>query len=75
MKRHTAKEFVSADGKRRVVIFQREDGRFSFREDMRLESTRSEAWGPLWTPSPVCGTEEAAEKAARVAIAWLRDLG
>lgn len=74
MKRHTVKEFLSPDRKRRVVIFQREDGEFSFREDRRLESASSEQWGPLWTPAPICDTEEAAEDAARAEVEWLRDI-
>jgi hypothetical protein len=74
MKKHTAKEFVSPDGKRRVVIFQREDGQFSFREERMVESLPEERWVHLWTPAPMCGSEEAAEQAARDAILWLRDL-
>ena len=70
-KTHTIKEFLSTDGKKRVVIFQRDDGSFTYREERRTDS--SGHWGPLWTSAPLCGSEQAAERAAHDAVRWLRE--
>jgi len=72
MKRHTIKEIVSSDGIRRVVIFQKEDGRYSFREEKLLKARAGTQWGPMWNPEPGSYvSEETAERAARASIKWI----
>lgn len=72
MKKRTVKEFRSGDGQRRVVVFQMEDGGFSFREEKKAGS--SGFWGPLWTQAAVWDSEEEAVNQARNLIQWLREL-
>jgi hypothetical protein len=72
MKRYTVREMLNVDGSRRVVIFQKEDGRFSFREERRVNSDGEALWGPLWNPTPPSyPTEEEAERGALDTIPWL----
>jgi hypothetical protein len=66
------KTIVRSDGKRRVQIYRREDGLFSFIEEQRLRDRDGE---PRWRSFPpfaaVCDSPEASEQQARAAIGWL----
>ncbi len=66
------KTIVRSDGKRRVQIYRREDGLFSFVEEQRLRDLDGE---PRWRPFPpfaaVCDSPEASEQQARAAIGWV----
>jgi len=55
-----------------VVIFQKEDGRYSFREEKLLKTPAGNQWGPLWNPARVSyQSEETAERAAIASIKWI----
>jgi hypothetical protein len=69
------KTLLRADGKRRVVIIQREEGLFGFREEQFITSPAGERWGRLAPYSTICDTAEAAEREARAAVPWLRSAG
>ena len=71
MKRNTFKTVESHDGKRRVVFFRREDGKYSYREDGYFQSSAGGHWGPLWIETPVCDTEAAVLQEAQKSVAWL----
>jgi len=66
------KTIVRSDGKRRVQIYRREDGLFSFIEEQRLRDLDGE---PRWRPFPpfaaLSDSAEACEQQARAAIGWL----
>jgi len=67
---------VRADGKRRVLICKREDGRFSFLEEQRLRDLNDEPrWRSSATFEAVCDSAETAEQTARAAIGWLSLMG
>jgi hypothetical protein len=70
--REVVKIIVRADGKRRVLICRREDGRFSFIEEQRLRDLNDE---PRWRSSAafeaVCDSAGTAEQTARASIGWL----
>jgi hypothetical protein len=70
--RAIVKTLVSPDGKRRVQIYQGEDGRFAFVEERRLSDRDGE---PRWRPYPFfaafCDSPEASEQQARAAIGWV----
>jgi hypothetical protein len=72
MKRHTIKEILNTDGSRRVVIFQKEDGCYSFREERRVKTSDDKSlWGPLWHPDTGSyPTEEEAERLALSQVEW-----
>ncbi len=66
------KTFESADGTHRAFVVARPDGMFCFEED----TYTSEEGYTFWTPSDASGlyaTAEAAERAARQSLPWLRD--
>jgi hypothetical protein len=70
--RAIVKTLVSPDGKRRVQIYQREDGLFAFVEEKRVSDRDGEA---RWRPYPFfaahCDSVEASEQQARAAIGWV----
>jgi hypothetical protein len=67
------KTMVRPDGERRVEIVQRDDGLFSFAEDMRaLTYDGDPCWTSAWpSPSPIFDSAETAEAEARARIDWL----
>jgi hypothetical protein len=70
--REVVRMIVRADGKRRVLICRREDGRFSFFEEQRLRDLNDEPrWRSYGAFEAVCDSAEAAEQTARAAIGWL----
>jgi len=69
------KTFLRADQRRRVRIFRREDGLFSFDEATRVNFPNGDRrWAPLLPYSTFCDTAEAAEREARATIPWLRSV-
>lgn len=70
--REVVKIIVRPDGKCRVLICRREDGRFSFIEEQRLRDLNDEPrWRSYGVFEAVCDSAEAAELTARSAIGWL----
>jgi hypothetical protein len=78
MSRSIIKVITRADGRRRVLIEQGEDGLFRFVEEVRhdipsdipFEGDR-ERWGMLPHSVAICDTAASAEREARATIAWL----
>jgi hypothetical protein len=75
----TVETFTSADEKRRLHIFEREDGFFVFAEEYEDSEDMTEYgmgidvfWSPGWE-SGLYGTVEDAEREARAVTPWLRD--
>jgi hypothetical protein len=78
----TLKILTHPDGKRRVLIVQRENGQYGFEEhhlvrvyDKILYPDRSEMmWAPPLNESSfcICDSPEAAEREARDRIGWLQ---
>lgn len=76
------RELRHPDGKRRVLIIQRENGFFGYEEEtleyvydgeMRM-LCRDMYWvRPSQNPFSICDTPEAAEREARGRILWLAD--
>ena len=67
------KTFQSADGKARLFIIKRKDGRFSFEGERQAYKP---TMGNYWMPCDISGlfeSAEAAEREARTSIPWLRD--
>jgi len=66
------KTIVRSDEKRRVRIYQRDDGLYSFIEERRVRGSDGE---PCWRPYPsfaaLCPSADAAESQARAAIGWV----
>src|SRR5262245_51140790 len=70
--REVVKIILRADGKRRVLICRREDGRFSFFEEQRLRDLNDEPrWRSYGAFDAVCDSAQGAEQTARAAIGWL----
>ena len=59
------KTILRADGKRRVLIMQRDDGLYSFREEISYDSPRGKRWAALPPHATICDTLEHAEREAR----------
>jgi hypothetical protein len=66
------KTFLRPDQQRRVRIYQRDDGLFSFDESVRISSSDEGAWGPLAPYASFCDTAEAAEREALATIPWMQ---
>jgi hypothetical protein len=65
------KTFIRQDGERRIVILERPDGLFGFRQDRLVVTRLGEKWW-LFLPYPtICGSAEIAEREARAQIPWL----
>jgi hypothetical protein len=73
MERRIVKTLFRGDGERRVEIYERDDGLFSFTEDMRALTYDGEpCWTPVWpSPSPICDSAETAESEALARVDWL----
>jgi hypothetical protein len=69
--RKILKTILRADGKRRVLILQRDDGLFGFREESSYDSPQGKRWAALPPYATICDTMEHAESEARLAIDWL----
>jgi hypothetical protein len=70
--REVVKIILHADGKRRVLICRREDGRLSFSEEQRLRDLDGEPrWRTYARYSALCDSVETAELTARASIGWL----
>jgi hypothetical protein len=73
MRKVVKRTFVRSDQRRRVRIFQRNDGLFSFEEACRVTGWNGEPrWALLPPCSSFCDSAEAAEREARATIPWLR---
>lgn len=60
------------DGKRRVLVYRRQDGRFAFYEEQRLTDMHDEPrWRSMGAFEAICDSAEAAEMTARASIGWL----
>jgi hypothetical protein len=71
--RHVVKMFLRPDQLRRVRIYRREDGAFSFDEATFVIAPNGEQrWAPLPAYPTFCDTAETAEREARATISWLR---
>jgi len=68
----TIKTILKSDGDRRVNIYQRDDGQFSFVEE---QLTRPDFGDPCWIPASrsisLCNSSETAEDEAKSRIDWL----
>jgi hypothetical protein len=79
-----SKALQHPSGNRRVLIVKRSDGRFSYWEEERVPVYHAElaerllddstVWNPLGHDVVICDTAETAEREARCAIAWARDV-
>jgi hypothetical protein len=65
------KTILRADGKRRVLIVQRDDGRYSFKEETGFDSPYGKHWAALPPRATICDTMEHAESEAYATIDWL----
>jgi hypothetical protein len=73
--RQIIKTIVSANGQRRVEIFERDDGQFSFVEEkLYALPDGSAVWGPFGSRLSICDSAVTAEREARSRIAWLVEL-
>ena len=72
--RQVVKTFVRPDQKRRVRIYRRDDGLFSFDEAYQAKDWNGEpCWIALPPYSSFCDTAESAEREAMASIPWLRE--
>jgi len=62
---------LRADGKRRVLILQRDDGLYGFREESSYDSPQGKRWAALAPHATICDSVEHAESEARFTIDWL----
>ena len=64
-----------ADGKRRVLVVKRDDGKFGLRAERRYLNTHdgeiADGWAPLLSPGSAFQTPELAEREARATFWWL----
>lgn len=65
--------FERADGKARVIIVARDDGRFAFAGETEVEENGSVFWMPM-PPSGVYDSIGTAQSEATNHIPWLRQL-
>jgi hypothetical protein len=65
------KTILRADGKRRILIIQRDDRLFGFREESSYDSPQGERWAALPPNATICDTMEQAENEARSSMDWL----
>jgi hypothetical protein len=65
------KTILRADGKRRVLILQRDDGLYGFREESGYDSPQGKRWAALAPHATICDTIDHAENEARSSIDWL----
>ena len=59
------------DGKRRIVVVQRADGLYGFRQDKLITAPQGEKWWPFLRYSTICDSVEIAEREARAQVDWL----
>jgi hypothetical protein len=59
-------------GRRRVVIYRREDDRYAFTEERWSDDPYEQCWISHAAPA-ICDCEETALREARGRIVWLRD--
>jgi hypothetical protein len=64
--------FVSADGKHRIFITEREDNRASYEVEIYVMAFGHAHWSSAWS-SGLYENAVAAERAARLEIPWLRE--
>ena len=68
------KEIISADGTRKVSIFQRDDGTFGFEVLKWASDPLEQCWMPFGRYSHCIAPDEAtAEREARNRVEWLTD--
>ena len=65
------KTILRADGKRRVLILQRDDGLYGFSEESGYDSPQGKRSAALPPHATICDSMEHAEKEARAAVDWL----
>ncbi|MGB7256872.1 MAG: hypothetical protein WBD48_02200 [Pseudolabrys sp.] len=78
------KTILHPDGKRRVIIILRDDALFSYEvEELKLAydaelAEQLQDFRTVWTPVrhdlTICQSQEDAEREARGAISWLKDI-
>ena len=66
------KTLVRDDGKQRIVIFQRTDGRFGFRQERLVRTPLGEKCWSFMRYSTICDAAETAEREAQAQLSWLR---
>jgi hypothetical protein len=72
--KHEVNSIYSADGLRKVVIFERDDGTFGFGSWYFSQHPRELAWIPDGPATEsFCDTAETAEREARGRVWWLRE--
>ena len=65
---------TSPEGKRRVLIVDRGDGRFGYDEEYFSDDPDEKCWVPLRQfPLTIRDSPESAEREARGCVDWLRD--
>lgn len=68
--RRVVKEIRRADHKRRVSIFERDDGLYSFAEDAEGDTYTYDTW-PQLAEGAIYESAEHAEREARAQVRWL----
>jgi hypothetical protein len=78
MTERIVKVILRADGRRRVVVSEHQDGTFRFCEQARYDipltvsqGSKGERWAPLGAFATICDTADAAEQEARTTVLWL----
>ena len=56
---------------KRIVIVERPDGLYGFRQDRLVVTRLGEKWWPFLRYPTICGSAEIAEREARAQIPWL----
>ena len=64
-------EIYDEERKRRVVIFRRDDGQWSFVEEYFSEHPFEMCWLPTRSNVSICATRETAWREARGRVDWL----
>ncbi len=71
----TVQTLYDGSRKRRVVVFEREDGTFGFEEQRFWDEPREMAWIPCGRTDSRCDTVDRALVEARARISWLAEVG
>ncbi len=67
-------EIYDDNRKRRIVIFRRDDGHWSFVEEYFSEREFEMCWIPVRGSISICDTRETALREARISVDWLIEL-
>ena len=69
--RSVAETIYDKDKKRRVTIFQNQDGTFGFEEDYFSDDPSEQCWVSKWLPGSRCECLDVARREVLGRVAWL----